>query len=94
VRLTPDSRTILYRASLGGTPWSFSLFRAPADVSSDANRISGFGTNLDLGSGPDLFDFLVTPDGERVVYQLDQDTDGVVELYSNVLPRRHGIRRR
>ena len=35
-----------------------------------------------VGPGATIFDFTFTPDGTQAVYAADQDTDGVVELFS------------
>jgi len=56
------------------------LFGVPIDRSSPPARLNG-----PLVSGGDVLDedFLLTADGSRVVYLADQETDGVLELYSS-----------
>jgi hypothetical protein len=44
------------------------------------------GDVLVTGSGPQ---FEIAPDGSRVVYIADQDTEGVLELYETRLDRPH-----
>jgi hypothetical protein len=98
VRFTPDGRAVLYRSyrfpQVPQTPWQFAVYRAAVDVPMSARRLSGVGATLGLGPGPDLFAFTLTPRGERVVYQLDQDEAGVIELFSAFVPRAHGAQRR
>ena len=49
------------------------LWRVPVDGSAPASALTA--------SGPGLYSFLVSPDGQTLVYVADHDTPGVVELY-------------
>ena len=63
---------------------------APVSVRAQTNfRISGPITTPLTVEG-DVGDPRISPDGQRVVYLADQDTDGVVELYSALLDRSEG----
>ncbi|MGB5547798.1 MAG: LpqB family beta-propeller domain-containing protein [Polyangiales bacterium] len=54
------------------------LFVVPSDGSTPAQRVS----QPLIAGGAVLSDFAISPDGTRVVYQADADTDDVVELYA------------
>ncbi|MGQ0600637.1 MAG: hypothetical protein ACT4QE_02960 [Anaerolineales bacterium] len=78
-RLSPDETRLVYESSdLGGNPRE--LFSVPiTGPYTDSIKISG-----PLVSGGDVeyyFGFAFTPDGQRVVYRADAETDGKIELY-------------
>ena len=53
------------------------LFSRPSDLSSAPVRLDRV-----PGSGRDVVSFGIAPDGSRVTYHADQDSDEVIELYS------------
>lgn len=76
-QITPDSRYVVYIGPLDTTQVG-ELYRVSIDGPAH-ERIKLNGT---LVSGGDVFEFDLSPDGSRVVYIADQDTDSVRELYS------------
>jgi Tol biopolymer transport system component len=82
-RFTPDGKGVVYRAVQdfpSPTP-GFALFHARLDVAASAERISGIGMAFDHYQTLPLFEL----EGGRVFYMLDQETEGVVELFFNLL---------
>lgn len=69
IRITPDGSRVLYGA------WR--LFSV--DILGETDPIELSGTMI---SGGRLEDFLLSPDGQTVVYRADQDTDGIFELFA------------
>jgi hypothetical protein len=78
--LTPDAARILYLADGDGDGF-LQLFGVPTDGSALPVELSGVMTP---GGGVGYFAtcFQITANGERVVYQANQDTNDVWELYS------------
>ncbi|MEM6457084.1 MAG: hypothetical protein AAF772_18485, partial [Acidobacteriota bacterium] len=75
--VSADSTRVVYRAAQD-TSGVFELYAAPIDGSSPAIKISG-----DLVDGGDVvLRYFIDPSASRVVYQADQDTNGVNDLYS------------
>jgi hypothetical protein len=83
--LSPDGARVLYLAdqSVNGR---FELWSVPTDRSSAPVRVNGTlvtgGDVSESGASPLEPSFGISPDGTRAVYLADQNTDGVVELYS------------
>ncbi len=76
-RISPDSTRVVF-ASDPDVQYELELFSAPIDGSAGPVQISGqMVANGDVGDS-----FQLTPDSTRVVYEADQDTDGLIELYS------------
>ena len=70
--ITATVESVVYRIP------SVGLFGVPLDASMPAERIS----QPLIGGGEVFADFVVDPDGTRVVYKADADTDEVLELYA------------
>jgi len=67
---------------------SVGLFKVPLDGSTEAIPLSP-----PLVAGGDVLGFfIVSPDGGRVVYRADQDTDEVFELYASKLDGTGNVR--
>ena len=76
-QFSPDSSTVVYRADQE-TDGVFELYSVPAaGPSGGAIKL-----NPALTPGGIVFSFQISPDSSRVVYMAEQDTDGVLELYS------------
>jgi dipeptidyl aminopeptidase/acylaminoacyl peptidase len=80
-KISPDSSRVVYRADQD-TLGIFELYSVP---------LAGGGVTklnpplvLEGDIAPDFpgVNFLISPDGSRVVYRADQETDGVIELYN------------
>ena len=76
-QISPDSSKVVYRADQE-TDNVDELYSVPTTgPASDGVRL-----NDPLVAGGDVyFDYQISPDSSQVVYQADQDTDDVVELY-------------
>jgi Tol biopolymer transport system component len=85
VELTLDGAGVLYAGEQRFDEVT-ELFRVPIDGSGSPRLVSG-----PLVAGGDvqvtLAAFQVSPDGQRVLYRADQETDGVVELFAAVFQR-------
>lgn len=77
--ISPDSSRVIYRAKRYlDCEHVHELFSVPiAGPVDDVVQLSGT-----MVTGGDLSEYEVSADSSRVVYQADQDTDGVSELYS------------
>ena len=76
-RVSPDGRYAVYVADQQ-TDEAFELYSVPLAGGAAAVKL-----NSPLVAGGDVFfSFAISPDSQRVVYQADQQTDGVNELYS------------
>jgi Tol biopolymer transport system component len=77
IRLSPDSRRVVYAAALD-TAGVFELYSTPIGGPAAA----GVKLNGALVTGGNvLSSFQISPDSGRVIYIADQDTDNVFELY-------------
>ena len=75
--ISPDAAWVVYLADQD-TNELFELYSVPiAGPASASLKLSGA-----MVAGGDVSSFLLSPNGERVVYQADQQTDGVTELWS------------
>jgi hypothetical protein len=74
---SPNGQTVVYRADQN-TDELWELFAVPTDGSATAVKISG----TPAGGGDVFGIWQVSPDETRVVYNGDQDTIGVWEVYS------------
>jgi Tol biopolymer transport system component len=76
--ISPDGSRVVYRGDQE-TDGVYELYSVPiAGPASAGVKLNPLlPTGGDVGSG-----FVISPDGSRVVYRADQDTDGVYELYS------------
>ena len=78
--ISPDNLTVVYAANQD-TQDVIELYSVPLDGSAPPVKLNDEmvegGSLNDFGSG-----FQIAPDGSRVVYRADQDTDEVQELYS------------
>lgn len=83
--LSPDGARTLYLADQSVNE-RFELWSVPTDRSSAPVRVNGTlvtgGDVRESGESPLEPSFGISPDGAIAVYLADQDTDGVVELYS------------
>jgi len=77
-KISPDSTLVVYRADQD-TNEVQEFYSVPvAGPAGDGLKLNG-----PLASGGEVFgDYQISPDGSRVVYRADQDTDDVKELYS------------
>jgi len=80
-RITPDSSRVVYLADQD-VDEQVELYSTPiAGPATSAIKLNGSLTpNGDVGFGTSYF--VISPDSARVVYQADQDTDEMFELYS------------
>jgi Tol biopolymer transport system component len=76
-RFSPDSSRIIYRAD-GQTDQVFEAFSVPAT----GGAITKLNGALANGGDVDGGGLRISPDGSRVLYVADQDTDETLELYS------------
>ena len=78
--ISPDASRVVYVADQD-TNEVFELYSVPIDGSAAPVKLSG---PMVAGGRVALFGgiFQIAPDGQRVVYLAEQDTDGVIELYS------------
>jgi Tol biopolymer transport system component len=74
----PDGESVVYSAELAYS--YYALYRAPLDEAGRARRFTPDG-NAGVDR-PRPLQFELSPDGERVVFLSDQDTRGVVELFT------------
>jgi formylglycine-generating enzyme required for sulfatase activity len=77
-QISPDSSRVVYRADQDATGVSELYSVAVAGPAGSAIKLNGTLTS----GGAVLNDFSISPDGRRVVYRADQESDGVNELYS------------
>src|SRR5439155_9878102 len=86
LNFSPDSQTVVYTAKQN-VDEVYELFSVPITGGTPVRL------NAPLVPGGDVVDsppgysvpantFMITPDGTRVVYRADQDTNDVIELYS------------
>jgi Tol biopolymer transport system component len=75
--ISPDSARVVYRAEQDAAGVS-ELYSVPIEGPSAA-RVK---LSPALVAGGDVSEFAISPDGARVVYRADQETDEVRELYS------------
>ena len=75
-QISPDSSRVVYRADQQ-TDNVFELYSVPLGGPAAA----GIKLNGALVAGGNVFDFQISPDSSRVVYQADQQTDEVFELF-------------
>ena len=75
--ISPDGTRVVYVAAQE-TAGVFELYSAPIDGSAAATKIS----DTLVEDGDVSSHFSIAPDSSRVVYQADQDIDGVQDLYS------------
>ncbi len=59
------------------TDQAFELYSTPINGEASPVRLSGL-----LPSGTGVSTFQIAPDSSQVVYRAEQDTTGVIELYS------------
>ncbi len=78
VAISPDGARVVYRADQD-TNDVFELYSAPIDGSADPVKLNG---PLVLGTASTILEARISPDGARVVYLADQDTNDFFELYS------------
>jgi len=77
MRVSSDGARVVYWV-IQDTVGVFEAFSAPVDGSQAAVRLNGA-----LVAGGDVqADLVISPDGSRVLYRADQETDEVFELYS------------
>jgi Tol biopolymer transport system component len=76
-QISPDSNRVVYRASQD-TPYVQELYSVPIL----GPAASGIKLNGPLVADGYVFDFQISPDSNRVVYQADQDTHDAFEFYS------------
>jgi Tol biopolymer transport system component len=79
---TPDGTRVVFTAPLAS---AIQLFVRPIDASAPATVLNG--PLVADGDVSDEGEFLILPDGTRVLYLADQDVDGRVELYQTFLER-------
>ena len=77
LQFSPDGSRVLYRADQD-TDQVFELYSVPATGGTPV-KLNG---ELTSGGNVDYKGLQFSPDGSRVLYNADQDTDGVFELYS------------
>ncbi len=75
LQLSPDGSRVVYAQKTGG---AFELFSVPTDGSGQPIQLN----DVSYPRGYPWSPFLISPDGRRVVYWTDQETDQVVELFS------------
>lgn len=78
-QISPNGAHVVFRAD-PITRGVYELFSVPTDRRSEPVRL-----NANLTEGGDVgdqFDYAISPDGTRVVYLADQNTNGVDELFS------------
>jgi len=75
--ISPDGNTVVYQADQD-TDGVFELYSVPI-TGGTSTKLNGT-----LQANGDVFtnDFIISPDGNTVVYQADQETDGVNEIFS------------
>jgi Tol biopolymer transport system component len=77
--ITPDSSRVIYQAHQQNVVINdYELYSVPLKGPATAAII----INGALGPFRKVFDFKISPDSSRVVYQVDQETPNVLELYS------------
>ncbi|KPL07518.1 hypothetical protein AMJ85_09355, partial [candidate division BRC1 bacterium SM23_51] len=82
--IAPDSGGVAYTQTRGLVPSSerdhlyYVPIRGPA--------LSSTGLSGAIVTDGDVIGFLFSPEGDRVVYRADQDTDEVFELYASTVP--------
>jgi Tol biopolymer transport system component len=76
-RVSADGATVIYAAALD-TPGVTELYSVPIG-GGDSTKLNG---PLVAGGNVTNPGFEISPDGQRVIYRADQETDGVLELYS------------
>lgn len=74
--LTSNQNFVIALGDIEATDNEFSLY-AISTASGATTKLSG-----SLVAGGDVRDFLITPNGEEVVFRADKDTDEVVEIYA------------
>ncbi len=79
-RISADGRTVVYLADQE-LDERFELFAVPLDGGTGPVKLNG----ALVDGGDALADFALTPDGERVVYRADAETDGRFELFGVAL---------
>lgn len=82
----PDGASVLYSADVGLTAFmGYALFHAPIDTADRAHQVTGVGYGLpNRGVAPQ---FSFTPDNS-IVFQSDQQTRGVTEVFINSLKKK------
>ena len=79
ITITPDGNRVVYRAEYVYTERS-QLYSIPITGPRSANiRLD---TTAPTDSGGEVDSYKISPDGSRVVYQADQDSEDLSELYS------------
>jgi hypothetical protein len=76
-QISPDSNWVVYRAD-HDTEDIQELYSVPIDGSTDPIKLNAPMTS----GGNTYYDYKISPDSSLVVYRADQDTDGILELYS------------
>ena len=87
VQLTVDGSGVVY-SSEQRFPDVIEIYQVPIDGSAPARVVSG-----PMVAGGNVDSFLVSPDGEHVIYRADQEWDDALELFTGWLerpPRRAG----
>lgn len=74
--LTPNQEFAIVLADIEATDNEFSLY-AVSMATGAITKISGA-----LAVGGDVKDFLLTPNGQEVIFRADKDTDEIIELYA------------
>jgi Tol biopolymer transport system component len=78
-RISPDNSRVVYLNTLGPGP-RFDLYSVPI-TGTYTNSVTISGPLIPNGSVELNGGFQFTPDGQRVVYRADAETDGKIELY-------------
>ena len=79
--ISPDGSRVVYSADQD-TDNVMELYSSPLDGSGSSVKLNG---PLTPGGNVNYNYFAISPDSSRVVYSADQDTHGVIELYSSPL---------
>ena len=79
IRISPDGTRVVYQADQEVAVDRIQIYSVPLDGSAPSVALNG---PLVAGGNVVSDAFAITSDSSRVVYLADQDTDGVLELYS------------
>jgi dipeptidyl aminopeptidase/acylaminoacyl peptidase len=77
-KISPDGQYVVYRADQD-TDEAFELYSVPLSGGVPVRLIGALPTGSSVSN--DL-DYQISPDSSRVIYRADQDTTGIIELYS------------
>ncbi|MEM1119869.1 MAG: DPP IV N-terminal domain-containing protein [Bacteroidota bacterium] len=79
IRISPNSSRVIFTAD-AFTNQEFDLFSAPIDGSAAATKLTP--ERLSSGESISSLGLQISPDGSRVLYRSDHETEGVTELFS------------